>query len=102
MNRIEIRKWLNRKGHNTTANVYLEMQEEHWNPNGGDDVEEVTGVSGSIDISDCFKKITLQLSAYNQPEARNVLYKLDTLIGTLSAAREFVAARAGELPRKRT
>lgn len=88
--KLEIRKWLNRKGHHTTANIYLSMETETYDEN--DNFDREFWIHGHCDISDCFKKSTLQLGASTKVEARNTLYKLDTLIDTLEQAREFVAS----------
>jgi len=86
-----IRKWLNKKGYYTTAAVFLQ-QNERWD-------EDTLSLDGVLGITDCSRKIDLDLYCATQRDAKNALYKLDILLETIQAARDFIAERAKLLPR---
>lgn len=45
------------------------------------------GDSGFIVISDCSRKVSLDLSSYDAEDVRSAIYKVDTLIRELGACR---------------
>lgn len=81
------RRWLNRKGHHSTAFVYANIST--W-------IKDVKNFDGEITISDCSRQITLAIDTWgNTSRAREAAYKnsvnkLDTLIDTLTEARDAI------------
>ena len=71
------RKWLNRKGFESTAFVYATVN-ERWNQ----------WLDGGITISDCSRQITLDFMSSDDADFKNCLYKLDTLIEVLQEYRD--------------
>lgn len=69
-----VSKLLNRPGHHSTAAIACRVEIHNWN--GGLDAE--------IQISDCDRRISLDLEDHTPAAYSNSLYKIDTLINTLT------------------
>lgn len=86
------RTFLNRPGHHASAFIYATVS-----CTKADDQE---CASFELTIGDCYRSISLSIDAYSQEAATNSLYKLDTLIETLTEYRE-AFRHESELQRER-
>lgn len=81
------RRWLNTKGHHSTAFVYAYIST--W-------ANDSKNFDGEITISDCSRQITLSLDTWGttgrakESAYKNSLNKLNTLIDTLTEARDAI------------
>lgn len=72
--KVEVRKFLNRKGHHSVAAVYTDFADGY----------------GQLIISDCSRRILLSIDASDRKERANTLYKLNVLLGVIGDLRDAV------------
>jgi hypothetical protein len=73
-------KLLNRTGYHSTAAIATEIEINRYGKN-------TTTVDGTIYLSDCYRQISLDVSANDAKELKNSLYKIDTLLSVLEKTR---------------
>jgi hypothetical protein len=83
--KFHVRKWLNKRGHHSTAAIFAEVRVDRYHNNS----------EATLAISDCRRRIELDFPWVGgfhfhkkASEMSNALYKLDTLIDTLTQFRE--------------
>lgn len=72
---------LNKPGFHSTAAIAVDLETDL-----SDHMWRL--VDGYLYISDCSRQISIDLSANNDKEIKNVIYKLDTMIDVLTKARD--------------
>lgn len=74
------RSFLNRPGFHASAFVFATVTSTK--------ADDETGCDTELTIADCHRSICLSIECYSEESAANSLYKLDTLIETLTEFRE--------------
>lgn len=79
LNKISIRKFINTKGYHSMASIGVFV---------GTDTEYT--INGSIEVTDCHRKVILDIDVYDEEDVEQVLYKFDTMIDVLTKGRKQV------------
>jgi hypothetical protein len=87
---INIRRFLNRKGHHAGAHVIARVGDTSDEP----DFCRHTWCPIVLEISGCSRVVSLDFELYTAAERRNSLHKLDVLIDTITQFRDAVAVEA--------
>lgn len=88
---IEMREWLNRKGHHSVGAVYTTLSR------GTHDKGEAHHVDASMIISDCARQITLDFDSWSVPDVENAIHKVRVLERHLRAVRVELEATRVEM-----
>lgn len=106
------RALLNLPGHHSTAVIIAEIEDTRgWEDGKGRGGKELTSYNAqpetTLTISDCSRQVNLELDLGTDSRLENSLYKIDTLIDCLRAARkgvikehERLVARKKRIPKK--
>ena len=93
---FERKEFLNLPGHNGMANVIASIVKSNWGEDKTDEDGNVTSrsVEYKLDFADCDRRISMEIDDYDEYTRENAMYKVDTLIETLT---EFRTALMKEL-----
>lgn len=81
------RRFLNKKGHHSTAFVFSEVTKTFCKNTKG---KNVSYIDADLKISDCDRVINLSIELNTKRSTNNTLHKLDTLISTLQELKSII------------
>ena len=86
--KLLLRRWLNRRGHHSTAFVYANLSCHEYVRDEDEDgiVQRDRELNGELCFADCTRQITLEIQADD-----NTLDKLNKLIAAIEEVRDYVA-----------
>ena len=79
------RRWLNKSGYHSTAIILGEVEYAEPKKNG---YPRQPNISANLAITDCYKKIELDLSGSSPKKRKNAIYKLDQIIEVATDMRQ--------------
>jgi hypothetical protein len=83
--KLLMRRWLNKRGHHSTAFVYANLSCHEYGRETDDKTTIDRELNGELCISDCTRQITLEIL-----NDVNTVYKLDKLLEAIEEVRTYV------------
>jgi hypothetical protein len=85
--KLLMRRWLNKRGHHSTAFVYANLTCHEYGRETDDKKTVDRELNGELCFADCTRQITLEIQA-----DANTVHKLDKLLEAIEEVREYVVS----------